>query len=128
MSTITIAQFKDERFNTTFKLLQTGDSYQIRRKYVSPYDDKVWSYEIESFPSAERAMNTWKIKISVAQKDENCTATLFEAAQAAFDRANIYLFGGSSADLVSQDEAIDLIASAAPEEPIYESHEEQAQG
>ena len=125
MSTVTIAQFKDEQLNITYKLLQTGNSYQIRRKFVSVYESKSWTHEIESFANAHDAMNSWRIKVSVNQNHPNCTPKLFEAAQAAFDRANVYLFGGNEADIKSQHEAIDLLANAAPEEPIYESHEAQ---
>lgn len=128
MSTVTIAQFKDEQLNVSFKLLQTGDSYQIRRKFVSRYESKSWSHEIESFANAHDAMTSWRIKVSVNQNQPNCTPELFEAAQAAFDKANTYLFGRDEEDINSQNEAIDLIANAVPDEPIYGSHEEQAQG
>jgi hypothetical protein len=103
MSTVTIAQFKDESLNITYKLLQTGDSYQIRRKFVSNYDSKSWSHEIESFSTAQDAMDSWKIKVSVNQNNPKCSPQLFEAAQVAFDKANIYLFGNEE-NVKSQDE------------------------
>lgn len=127
MSTVTIAQFKDERLNITYKLLQTGDSYQIRYKFINPYNVNDWRHEIESFSRSHVAMSSWKIRVDVCQKDLKCTPELFEAAQAAFDKANVYLFGNEE-NIKSQDEVIDLFANAAPEESIYKSHEEQAQG
>ena len=127
MSTVTIAQFKDERLNITYKLLQTGENYQIRYKFVNQYSVNDWRHEIESFSGPHAAMDSWKIRVDITQKDPKCTPELFEAAQVAFDKANIYLFGHEE-NTKSQDEAIDLLANAAPDELIYESHEEQAQG